>query len=65
MGTSYYNLGKIVGEQALRIFKGRKPSEISVSYAKDSDIYLNQKTTDEIGVKLEEDLVKKAKQVFK
>lgn len=65
MGTSYYNLGKIVAEQALRIFKGTKPFEIPVSYAKDSDIYLNQKTTDEIGVKLEEDLVKKAKQVFK
>ena len=65
MGTSYYNLGKIVAEQALRIFKGTKLFEIPVSYAKDSDIYLNQKTTDEIGVKLEEDLVKKAKQVFK
>ncbi len=65
MGTSYYNLGKIVGEQAFRIFKGTKPSEIPVSYAKDSDIYLNQKTADEIGVKLAEDLVKKAKQVFK
>ena len=65
MGTSYYNLGKIVAEQALRIFKGTKLFEIPVSYAKDSDIYLNQKTTDEIGVKLAEDLVKKAKQVFK
>jgi len=65
VGTSYYNLGKIAGEQALRIFKGTKPSEIPVSYAKDFDIYLNQKTADEIGVKLPEDLVKKAKQVFK
>jgi putative ABC transport system substrate-binding protein len=65
VGTSYYNLGKIVAEQALRIFKGTKPFEIPVSYAKDSDIYLNQKTADEIGVKLAEDLVKKAKQVFK
>ena len=65
MGTSYYNLGKIVAEQALRIFKGTKLFEIPVSYAKDSDIYLSQKTADEIGVKLAEDLVKKAKQVFK
>ncbi len=65
VGTSYYNLGKIAGEQALRIFGGTKPSEIPVSYAKDFDIYLNQKTADEIGIKLPEDLVKKAKQVFK
>jgi len=65
VGTSYYDLGKIAGEQALRIFKGTKPSEIPVSYAKDFDMYLNQKTADEIGIKLPEDLVKKAKQVFK
>jgi len=65
VGTSYYNLGKIAGEQALRIFKGIKPSEIPVSYAKNFDIYLNQKTADEIGIKLPEDLVKQAKQVFK
>jgi putative ABC transport system substrate-binding protein len=64
VGTNYYNLGRIAGEQALRIFKGTKPSEIPVAYAKEFDIYLNQKTADEIGIKLPEDLVKKAKKVY-
>jgi putative ABC transport system substrate-binding protein len=64
IGTSYYDLGKIAGEQALRILRGTKPSEIPVSYAKDFDIYLNQKTADEIGIKFPEDLVKKAKKIF-
>jgi putative ABC transport system substrate-binding protein len=64
IGTSYYDLGKIAGEQALRVFKGTKPSEIPVSYAKDFDIYLNQKTADEIGIKFPKDLVKKAKRIF-
>jgi putative ABC transport system substrate-binding protein len=64
IGTSYYNLGKIAGEQALRILKGAKPSEIPVSYAKDFDIYLNQKTADEIGIRFPEDLAKKAKKIF-
>jgi len=65
VGTSYYNLGKIAAEQAVQIFKGVKPSAIRVAYAKDFDIYLNQKTADEIGIKLPEDLLKKAKNVFK
>jgi len=65
VGTSYYNLGKIAAEQALQIFKGVKPSAIPVAYAKDFDIYLNQKTADEIGIKFPEDLLKKAKNVFK
>jgi putative ABC transport system substrate-binding protein len=65
VGTSYYNLGKIAGEQAVQLFKGAKPSEIAVAYAKDFDVYLNQKTADEIGVKFPEDLVKKAKNIFK
>ena len=64
VGTSYYNLGRIAGEQALRIFKGTKPSEIPVAYAKDFDVYLNQKAADEIGVKFPEDLVKKAKKIY-
>ena len=62
--TSYYDLGRIAGEQALRILKGTKPSEIPVSYAKDFDIYLNQKTADEIGIRFPEDLTKKAKKIF-
>jgi len=64
IGTSYYDLGRIAGEQALRILKGTKPSEIPVSYAKDFDIYLNQKTADEIGIRFPEDLTKKAKKIF-
>jgi len=64
VGTDYYNLGKIAGEQAVRIFRGTKPSEIPIAYAKDFDIYLNQKTADEIGIKFPEDLLKKAKKIF-
>ncbi len=64
MGTSYYELGKIAGEQAVRIFRGTKPSEIPIAYAKDFDIYLNQKTADEIGIKFPEDVAKKAKKIF-
>jgi putative ABC transport system substrate-binding protein len=64
IGTDYYNLGRIAGEQALRIFRGTKPSEISVAYAKEFDIYLNQKTADEIGIKFPENLVKKAKKLY-
>jgi putative tryptophan/tyrosine transport system substrate-binding protein len=64
VGTNYYNLGRIAGEQALKIFKGTKPLEIPIAYAKEFDIYLNQKTADEIGIKFPEDLVKKAKKVY-
>jgi putative ABC transport system substrate-binding protein len=64
VGTDYYNLGKIAGEQAVRIFRGTKPSDIPIAYAKEFDVYLNQKTADEIGIKFPEDLLKKAKKIF-
>ncbi len=64
VGTNYFNLGRMAGEQAVRIIKGGKPSEIPVAFAKDFDIFLNQKTADEIGIKFPEDLLKKAKKVF-
>ena len=64
VGTNYFNLGRMAGEQAVRIIKGGKPTEIPVAFAKDFDIFLNQKTADEIGIKFPEDLLKKAKKVF-
>ena len=64
VGTSFYNLGKIAGDVAVRILRGAKPSEIPVAFAKDFEIYLNQKAADEIGIKFPEDLVKRAKKVY-
>jgi putative ABC transport system substrate-binding protein len=64
VGTSFYNIGRIAGEQAVRIMKGAKPSEIPVAFAKDFEIYLNQKTADEIGIKFSEDLKSKAKKIY-
>jgi putative ABC transport system substrate-binding protein len=64
VGTSFYNLGRIAGDQAVRIIKGSKPSEIPVAFSKDFDIYLNQKAADEIGIKFSEDLVKRAKKIY-
>jgi len=65
VGTSFYNLGKIAGEYGLRIIRGAKPSEIPVAFAKQFEIYLNQKSADEIGIKFSEDLLKGAKKVYK
>jgi putative tryptophan/tyrosine transport system substrate-binding protein len=64
VGTSFYNLGKIAGNQAVRVLKGTRPSEIPVAFAGDFEIYLNQKTADEIGIKFPDDLVKNAKKIF-
>ncbi|RPJ08938.1 MAG: ABC transporter substrate-binding protein [Deltaproteobacteria bacterium] len=64
VGTSFYNLGKIAGDQAVRIIKGTKPSDIPVAFVKDFDIYLNQKAADEIGIKFPEDLRSKAKKIY-
>jgi len=64
VGTSFYNLGRIAGDHAIRILKGAKPSDIPVAYAKDFDIYLNQKAAAEIGIKFPDDLVKRAKRIY-
>jgi putative tryptophan/tyrosine transport system substrate-binding protein len=64
VGTSFFNLGRIAGEETVRILKGARPSDIPVAFAKDFEIYLNQKTADEIGIKFSDDLLKKAKKVF-
>ena len=63
-GINYTILGKETADMAVDILKGKKPGDIPVKTMSDMDIYVNQSTADAIGVKLPDDVLKQAAQVF-
>lgn len=63
-GINYQVLGKETADMAAEILNGKKPGDIPVKTMSDMNIYVNQATADAIGVKLPDDVLKQAAQVF-
>lgn len=63
-GINYTVLGKETADMAADVLKGKKAGEIPVKMMTDMDIYVNQGTANAIGIKLPEDILKQAAQVF-
>lgn len=63
-GINYQVLGKETGDMAVEILNGKKAGDIPVKTMSDMNIYVNQATADAIGVKLPDDVLKQAAQVF-
>ncbi|AHF08152.1 ABC transporter substrate-binding protein [Desulfitobacterium metallireducens] len=63
-GINYTVLGKETAKMAVEVLKGKKAGDIPVKTMTDMDIYVNQKTADTIGIKLPEDVLKQAAQIF-
>lgn len=61
----YYKLGYQTGEVAVRILKGEKPSDISIKTLEKTDLMINQKTAQALGIKVSEDVLKRAKKIVK
>lgn len=64
-GVNYASLGKETGDMAAQILNGSKAGDIPVKTIKDYEIFVNQATADSIGVKLSEQILQKAAEVFK
>jgi putative tryptophan/tyrosine transport system substrate-binding protein len=65
LGTNYRMVGERTAEMAVRILKGEKPGSISVLGVTDADIFVNEKTANAIGITIPQDILQKAKQVYR
>jgi len=65
LGMNYYKLGLQTGEIAYKVLQGANPAETPVETLKDLELFINIKTAQKIGVKVSEDMLKKAAKVIK
>lgn len=63
-GINYQVLGKETADMVVEILNGKKAGDIPVKTMSDMNIYVNQATANAIGIKLPEDVLKQAAQVF-
>ena len=61
-GIDYYQLGKEAGKMAVEILKdGKKPSDLPYKVSETTEIAVNKQTLEQLGIKLPEDVMSKAK----
>lgn len=63
LGFNYYDVGKQTGDVVVRILKGENPGDIAVKVAAGSDLVINKKAAEKMGVTLPESVVKRATRV--
>lgn len=65
VGIDYYQLGRMTGEMALRVIKGEKPQDMAIQQQQGTDLILNLKAAQNMGVTVPESIIAKAKKVIK
>ncbi len=63
LGFNYYDVGKQTGDIVVRILKGENPGDIAVKVAAGSDLVVNKKAAEKMGVTLPESVLKRANRV--
>ena len=65
VGIDFVKLGEQTGKMAAKVLKGeKKASEIPFETFNQGDIYLNEKTAKDLGIKLPPDVKKEAVETF-
>lgn len=63
-GLSYYNLGKQTAAMAVKILTGEsKPADMPIEYLTETELVINQKTAEELGITIPEDLKAEAQMI--
>lgn len=62
-GIDYYELGKQTGEMAIKVLKGEKPNTLAIKTLEKTELVINTKTLNALGLTLPADLDKKATKV--
>lgn len=62
-GIDYYELGKQTGEMAIKVLKGEKPNTLAIKTLEKTELVVNVKTLNALGLTLPADLDKKATKV--
>ena len=65
LGFDYYQVGIQTADYVEAVLKGKPISEIPVSFAKGSDLFLNQKAADALGITIPESMLKRASDITK
>lgn len=65
VGIDYYQLGRMTGEMALRIIKGEKPQDMAIEQQQGTDLVLNLKAAQNMGVTVPESVIARASKVIK
>ena len=61
---NYFDVGRQTGEIVARVLKGEAPGDIKVNVASGTDLVVNKKAAEKMGVIFSDDLVKRAKKVI-
>lgn len=64
VGFNYYQIGKETAAVVLRVLKGENPGSIPVTFASGSDLVVNRKAADAMGVVLPDAVVQRASKVI-
>ncbi|TCU36201.1 ABC transporter substrate-binding protein [Rhizobium azibense] len=64
LGFNYYDVGRQTGDVVVRILKGENPGDIPVKVAAGSDLVVNSAAAQKMGVKLPENVLKRANRVI-
>lgn len=65
MGIDYFAVGKDTGKLAAEILKGEKKAEdTEIITVKSADLYVNTKAASDIGLELDKDYIKDAKEIY-
>lgn len=64
LSVDYYRLGKTAGTMAAKILKGEaKPETMAIETQKDLEVIINKKDAETLGIKIPDEILKKAKLV--
>ncbi len=64
-GFDYFEFGKLTGQLAAEVLKGKNPADLPVQTSKDLTLVINTKTAKAIGLEIPADVLKAAQQVEK
>jgi len=64
VGFNYYEVGKETAEVVVRILKGEEPAKIPVTFASGTDLVVNRKAAEGMGVELPQAVIDRASKVI-
>ncbi|MBU1419339.1 MAG: ABC transporter substrate-binding protein, partial [Proteobacteria bacterium] len=65
LGFDYYQVGVQTADYVEAVLQGKKVGDIPVTFAKGSDLFLNQQAADKLGITFPEAMVKRASSIKK
>jgi putative ABC transport system substrate-binding protein len=64
VGINYYQLGRQTGKMAVEVLDGADPAKMPIQYLENTDLVINLKAAQEMGVDLPEELLNQAKRII-